>query len=105
MGNFSDPVPVPVKPWYRSKLALFGLTIFAVFGGNLLFNWLTPAVSQDQIAAVQSLYPTAVEIIEGLKNGESIMNYIGSIFGAVVFVVRVWFTDSLIPQSLKPPRA
>lgn len=102
MANVAQtPEPVPVKPWYKSKVALFALTVFAVFGGNLLFGWLGADVSDEQIASIQAAYPTAIEIIEGLKSGESIQNYIGAIFGAVIFIARVWFTDSLIPQSVK----
>lgn len=102
MSNVAKtPEPVPVKPWYKSKVALFALTLFAVFGGNLLFGWLGADVSDEQIAAIQAAYPTAIEVIEGLRNGESIQNYIGAIFSAFIFIARVWLTDSLIPQSVK----
>lgn len=89
------------KKWYYSKVALLALTLVLVAGSNLGFKWISGAVSPEQLAVIQSAYPQAAEIIERLINGESIFSMLGTIIGVIIFVSRVWFTTSLIPQSLK----
>ncbi len=89
------------KPWYKSKIALFALTLVAVTGSNLLFGFLSVNVTPDQLNSIRDAYPQAVEIITRLKGGETIFAVLGSIVGLVIFISRVWFTTTLIPQSLK----
>lgn len=89
------------KPWYKSKVALFALALVAVTGSNLLFGFLSVNVTPEQLDAIKQAYPQAFEIITRLKAGESIFSVLGSIVGLAIFVSRVWFTTSLIPQSLK----
>lgn len=89
------------KPWYKSKIVLFALTLVAVAGSNLLFGFLSTEVTPDKIDAIKAAYPQAAEIITRLKAGESILSLFGLIVGLVITVSRVWFTTTLLPQSLK----
>jgi len=89
------------KPWYKSKVALFALALVGVAGSNLLFGFLSVNVTPEQLDSIKQAYPQAVEIITRLKAGESIFSVLGAIVGVIIFVSRVWFTTSLIPQSLK----
>lgn len=89
------------KKWYQSKLVLFGLVLVLVYGSNWLLGWLSGNASLEQIQAIEDTRPDVLEIVERLKNGENVLNVIGSAAGVLIVIVRVWFTDKLIPQSLK----
>ena len=90
------------KKWYQSKIVLFALALVLVAGGNLLTGFLSVNITPEQLDAIRAAYPQAAEIIERLKNGESVLSMIGVIIGVIISVVRVWFTTALIPQSAKP---
>lgn len=92
---------IPTKKWYQSKIVLFGLVLVVVYGSNWLFGWLSGNVTPEQIKAIQDTQPDMLNIVDRLKNGESVLNVIGSIAGIIIVIVRVWFTSNLIPQSLK----
>lgn len=92
---------VKTKPWYQSKIFLFAAALVLVAGSNLGFNWISGEITPEQLDSIQDAYPAGVEIVERLKNGESILSLLGTIVGVVIAVSRVWFTNSLIPQSLK----
>ncbi len=94
---------VPAKKWYQSKIVLFALALVAVAGGNLLTGFLSGNVTPDQLDAIRAAYPQAAEIIERLKNGESILSVVGILIGLLISIFRVWFTPSLIVQSAKTP--
>lgn len=91
------------KKWYQSKIVLFALTLVLVAGGNLLTGFISVNITPEQLDAIRNAYPAAAEIIERLKNGESVLSLIGVIIGVIISVVRVWFTTSIIPQSLPKP--
>jgi hypothetical protein len=81
------------KPFWKSKIVLFSGAAVLVFGSNLLAGGLfRSGVTQEQIEALQQAYPAGVEIVEGVKAGENISNFIGVAFGAIVLVLRAWFT-------------
>lgn len=92
---------VNTKPWYKSKVVLFALALVLVAGSNLGFGWISGQITPEQLDAIRDAYPAGVEIVERLKNGESILSVLGTIVGLIIAVSRVWFTTSLIPQSLK----
>lgn len=93
---------VTTKPWYKSKIVVFSSVLLAVTGSNLLIGWAsTQGVTIDQVNAVENAYPQAITIIDRIKSGEGIMSMIGSIAAIAIGVSRVWFTDSILPQSLK----
>lgn len=92
---------VPVKKWWQSKIVLFALALVAVAGGNLLTGFLSGNVTPEQLDSIRSAYPQAAEIIQRLKNGESIFSVIGAIIGLLITIFRVWFTPSLVAQSVK----
>lgn len=94
---------VEVKKWYQSKIALFSLALLGVSGGNLLTGFLSTQVTPEQLDAIRTAYPQAVEIIHRLQSGESILSVAGAIIGVLIFVFRVWFTDSLVKHSIKVP--
>lgn len=89
------------KPWYKSKIVLFALTLVAVAGSNLLFGFLSVNVAPEQIEVIRAAYPQAAEIITRLQAGESIFSLIGVIIGLAISISRVWFTTNMLPQSLK----
>lgn len=93
---------VETKKWYQSKLVALGGVLILVFGSNALFGWLTGPVevTAEQIQAVEQVQPVVTDAFQRLLRGESILNLIGQLAGAVIIVVRVFFTSSLIPQSL-----
>ncbi len=82
------------KPWYQSKIILLALTLVSVFGGNLLFKFVSGNITPDQLNAIQTSQPQVIEIIDRLKNGENIFSVIGSVVGVLILVFRAWFTTS-----------
>lgn len=82
------------KPFWKSKIILLALTLIGVFGGNYLFHFLGANVTQEQIDAIAQSQPMVAEIIERLKNGESILSLLGSIVGVLILVARAWFTNT-----------
>lgn len=81
------------KPFWKSKIILLALTLVAVFGGNLLFNFVSGQVTPDQLNSIQNSEPVVIEIIDRLKNGESIFSVVGSIIGVLILIFRAWFTN------------
>lgn len=79
------------KPWYLSKGIIFALATVLVFGGNWLAGWLSPNVTADQMEALRSAEPQVQEVVEKLKNGESILNLLGTIAGIAFGIIRAWF--------------
>lgn len=94
-------ITIVTKKWYKSKIVLLSLTIALVAGSNLLFGWLTPKVTPEQLAAIQAAYPQAADIVNRLQNGESIFSVLSAIVGLLIGIFRVWGTSKLIPQSIK----
>lgn len=85
------------KPWYQSKLVLLGAVLVLVFGGNLATNFLVGnGVTPDQVEAVRLAYPDVADGIEQIKDGENLLNAIGAIGGALVMVLRKWFTFKIL---------
>lgn len=95
-------VEAEVKPWYKSKIvAVSGIAVL-VFGSNFLFGWLTGAVgvSPETIDAVQQTAPQVNEVIERLKNGESIISLAGAIINLAVMYWRIFATTGIVAQSV-----
>lgn len=92
---------VETKKWYQSKIVLFGIALALVYGSNFLTGWLGGNVSADQLDAIVDTKPQVLDIVNRLKNGESVLSLLGAIAGVLISVLRVWFTSNLIPQSLK----
>ena len=85
------------KPFWKSKIILLGGAMLLIFGGNLLAGGLfRSGVTPEQIQALEDAYPQGAQVVEGLKNGESILNYTGAIFSALIIVARAWFTNTAI---------
>lgn len=85
------------KPWYKSKIILMGAGMIAVFGSTLLKNWLVgQGVTPEQMAVLEELKPDIVGNIENIQNGSNLLAEIGIIFGAVIIIVRKWFTTKLL---------
>ena len=99
--TIADPIEVPVKKWYQSKTVMLGLGLVAIFGGDLAFGFIGQNVTPEQLDSFNTIYPAGAKIVSDLKSGKSILDVAGAIFGLLVVTVRVWFTNSLIPQSLK----
>jgi hypothetical protein len=82
------------KPWYKSKIILLGAGIVGVFGSTLVNNWLVgQGVTPEQIAALQEAQPDVVQSIRDIQDGGKLMAEIGVLFGAVIIVIRKWFTS------------
>lgn len=94
----SDQTPtIPAKKWYQSKLVRLGLAMLLVVVTNLTTGFLTgQGVTPKQLETLQTVYPQIGENVAKLQAGESIFNVLGGIFGALVIVLRVWFTDSKV---------
>lgn len=85
------------KPWYQSKIIMLGAALVAAFGSNLLTGWLSSnGVTPEQMESLQLAYPDIVEGVEKMRSGENILSAIGMIGGAVIIVVRRWFTVKLL---------
>ena len=80
------------KPFYQSKIFLLGITLILVFGGNYLFGFVSSNVSPEQIESIQDAQPVVADIIERLKDGESILSVVGLIIGVLISIFRAWFT-------------
>lgn len=89
------------KKWYESKLVLFGLALVLVYGTNFLYGWLGSNVTPEELEVIQDTKPDVLDIINRLRNGESVLNVIGTAAGVIIVIVRTWFTSKLLPQSLK----
>lgn len=94
----SDQTPTtPVKKWYQSKIVLLGLTMTLITVTNLVTGFLTgQGVTPEQLESIQTVYPQIGESVAKLQAGESIFNVLGGIFGALVVVLRVWFTEAKV---------
>lgn len=93
-------VDAPVKRWYQSKIVLLAAGLAALLLGDLAFGFIGPNVTPEQLDSFQTIYPAGAEIVQQLKSGKSVLEVAGSIFAILIAVVRVWFTNSLLPQSL-----
>jgi hypothetical protein len=93
-------VDAPVKRWYQSKIVLLAVGFAALLLGDLVFGFITPNVTPEQLDSFQTIYPAGAEIVQQLKSGKSVLEVAGSIFALIIAAVRIWFTGSLIPQSL-----
>lgn len=83
------------KPWYQSKVILLAGALALIFGANLLgASLFRSGVTQEQIDAISTVYPTAVDIFERIKSGENITNLIGAAFSALIIIARAWFTKT-----------
>lgn len=82
------------KPFYQSKIFLLGATLVLVFGGNFLFGFLSANITPDQLESVQDAEPAVLDIIQRLKDGESILSVIGMIIGVLISIFRAWFTTN-----------
>lgn len=88
---------LPKKPWYQSKIILLALSGILVFGTNLLNGWLTgQGVTQDQLDSLTTTAPTIVDTVQRISAGESILNFIGIAYSAVMLIFRKWFTSTMI---------
>lgn len=86
---------IPSKPWWKSKLVLLGLSIVALFGSGALTNFLDlQGVTPEMLEALRQSQPQIFDAIQNLKNGQSWVTVIGSLFGALVTIIRVWFTTT-----------
>lgn len=95
-------VTAQTKKWWQSKIVALGATLIAVFGGNLVLGFAgAQGITPEQVEAIGGATPQVVELIERVKGGESILNLIGLIGGIAVTIARVWFTEKLLPQSVK----
>ncbi len=85
------------KPWYKSKIVLLGAGMILVFGSTLITNWLTgQGVTPEQITVLEEVKPEIVESVKDIQSGGKLLAEIGTIFGAVIIVVRKWFTTKLL---------
>ena len=81
------------KPFWKSKIVLLSGGLILVFGGNLLLGGLfRSGVTPEQIQALEQAYPGAVQVVDGLKNGESITSLLGLIVSTLILIARGWFT-------------
>lgn len=88
------------KPWYKSKIVLLGITAVLIFGGSLLYRFLLGSgVTPEQLAAIEQQNPQITAAIQQIQTGENVWQALGVLFGSLVVIVRVWFTNKLIPQS------
>ena len=90
------------KKWYQSKIVLLGLVSVLVFGSNLLLGFISgQGVTLEQIQAVEQARPDIAEAVKKLQSGGNILDVLGLLGGALIIIARVWFTNKLLPQSLK----
>jgi len=87
----------PLKEWYKSKIVLFALAIIAIaIGTHLNANQVTP----EQMRVLQTALPDIAEAVKKYQAENNLFSLIGSVTAAIIAVFRVWFTTSIIPQSL-----
>ena len=95
MGNVF--IQTTVKPWYKSKIVLFCLTALFVFTGLFVSqNGITTA----QVDVIATSYPDVADAIAEYKANNNLFALLGALTSVVVSVLRVWFTKTIIPQSL-----
>jgi len=88
------------KKWWQSKIVLLGLSAVFLFGGAFLYRFLgNQGVTATQLQVLQEKYPDIKLGIEQIQSGENLWQGLGVLFGAIVTIVRVFFTTKLIPQS------
>lgn len=99
-------VTVEKKPWWQSKIVALGAVMVLIFGGNYLTGFVTTqmGVTPEQIQAVEAVEPQVVDVIDRISAGENILSLVGAIMGILITVARVWFTPSVIAQSLPKAR-
>jgi len=82
------------KPFYQSKIFLLGITMILVFGGNYLFGFVSANVTPEQLESIDDAQPIVTDIVQRLKDGESILSVVGMIIGVLISIFRAWFTTS-----------
>lgn len=88
------------KKWYQSKIVLLGLAALLLFGGAMLYRYLiNQGITQTQLDVLQQQYPDIKQAVEQIQSGQDVWQGVGALFGAVVVIVRTWFTTKLLPQS------
>lgn len=88
------------KKWYQSKLVLLGLSAVLLFGGALLYRYLiNQGITQTQLDVLQQQYPDIKQAVEQIQAGQDVWQSVGTLFGALVIIVRTYFTTKLLPQS------
>lgn len=97
MGKIEIKVPVPIKEWYKSKIVLAALAMIFVGLGFFLSK---SGVTDTQLQVLQQVYPDISNAVAQYKTDNNLMALFTSLFGGLVFVFRVWFTKSILPQSL-----
>ena len=96
------PTPTPAtKPWFKSKIVLFAAALALVAGGNLLTGFLTgQGVTPEQLATLETFYPQIAGVVKQLQEGANVFSVVGTLMGVLIGIVRVWFSPSVMPQSL-----
>ena len=65
-----------------------------VFGGNYLFGFVSANVTPEQLESIDDAQPIVTDIVQRLKDGESILSVVGMIIGVLISIFRAWFTTS-----------
>lgn len=91
-------ISATTKPWYQSKIVLIALAATFIFLGIYLNS---QGVTQTQLDVLQQSYPDIAAAVEQYKADNNLFTLIGSLASAAIAIIRVWFTQKIIPQSLK----
>lgn len=97
MEKIEIKVPVPIKEWYKSKIVLAALAMVFIFLGMFLSR---SGVTDTQLQVLQQVYPDIADAVKAYKVDNNLFAFIGALTGGLVAVFRVWFTTSVLPQSL-----
>ena len=92
---------VETKKWYQSKIFWFGALLLLTTGSNFFTGWMSGmGVTPEQFEVVNEASEEIQDVVGRIKNGEKVISALTALFGVVISVTRVWFTDALMPQSL-----
>ena len=85
------------KKWYQSKIVLLASAGALIFITNLATKWLTGSgVTAEQMAIIQSQYPTIANAVKSLDSGASIITVLGAVINPIIVIWRIWFTGAKI---------
>ena len=85
------------KPWYKSKIVLIALAATALFLGTYLKS---QGITQTQLDVLEQSYPDIAAAVEQYQTDNNFFALIGTLASTTIAIIRVWFTQKIIQQSI-----
>jgi len=85
------------KPFFRSKIVLIALAALAAFLSIFLSS---SGITDTQMEILRTVYPDIAKLLQEYKTNANLFGLIGGLSYVVIAVMRIWFTTTIVPQSI-----